>query len=296
MKPVRPTFSIIIPTYNRPGHLAEALRALGEQHYPTTRFEVIVINDGGTPVPPYATAGLPNGLEVAVLSQEHAGPAAARNTGGEQASGRYAVFTDDDCRPAPDWLEVLAAQYAVTPDHLVGGRTVNTLWDNVYSMASDALIAYLIDYYRVHSTHSWFVPTCNLAVPADSFRAIGGFDPGFARAGGEDREFCDRWRHLGGQTTYIAEAIVYHFHALEATSFWRQHFTYGRGAYRFHATRATRGQGRVRPEPARFYIGLVRYPYIEPRSPRALTVSALLGLSQVANAAGFIWEWVRHRV
>ncbi|WP_313634828.1 glycosyltransferase [Exiguobacterium sp.] len=43
-----PTVSIIIPTYNRPRELAEALEALTRQHYQD--FDVIVLNNNGDDV------------------------------------------------------------------------------------------------------------------------------------------------------------------------------------------------------------------------------------------------------
>jgi len=45
------TFSLIIPTYQRPAQLSTCLRALAQLDYPRDRFEVIVVDDGSeTPV------------------------------------------------------------------------------------------------------------------------------------------------------------------------------------------------------------------------------------------------------
>ncbi len=41
-----PTFSIIVPTYNRLDQLALCLNALAKIEYPCDRFEVIVVDDG----------------------------------------------------------------------------------------------------------------------------------------------------------------------------------------------------------------------------------------------------------
>ena len=124
----------------------------------------------------------------------------------------------------------------------------------------------------------------NLAVPAELFRARGGFDARFLRAAGEDREFCHRWASSGGRFAYAPEAVVRHEHHLGLRSFWRQHFTYGRGALRFH--RILAAPGRPARTPASFYLGLLASP-LTSRERRPLGLVMLLLLSQVATAAGY---------
>jgi hypothetical protein len=92
--------------------------------------------------------------------------------------------------------------------------------------------------------------------------------------------------------TYAPEVIVYHTHALTLRTFWRQHFNYGRGAFRFHDLRARRGSGRFRQE-LKFYT---RLPYLlgqallqEP-GRRIFFLLALMLVWQGANATGFLWE------
>ena len=80
----------------------------------------------------------------------------------------------------------------------------------------------------------WFT-TNNLAVAADGFRALGGFDPSYRTA--EDRDFCSRWAESGRRLAYEPAAVVEHRNALGLFGFARLHFAYGRGAYRFHRDR-----------------------------------------------------------
>ncbi len=50
-------FSIVIPTYGRPDSLEQLLRSLTGLEYPSDRFEVIVVDDGGSlPLEPIFTA------------------------------------------------------------------------------------------------------------------------------------------------------------------------------------------------------------------------------------------------
>ena len=266
-------FSVIVPTFERPERLANCLRALAAQDYPRNQFEVIVVDDGSAVPPTVAGATL--------LHQPHAGPAAARNTGAAHARGKFLAFTDDDCAPAADWLSKLAA----TPQHMVGGLTVNALTENLYAEASQLHIHYLYRYYNAGQAR--FFTSNNFAMPAELFHALGGFDTGLRRAAGEDRDLCARWLAAGYGMTYVPEAIVYHSHALTLRSFWRQHFQYGQAAFYFHEKRA------VKVEPASFYWKLLWYPFTQARGLRAAGLTLLIGLSQAANAAGYFSKRIR---
>ncbi len=278
-------FSIVIPTRGRPAQLAMCLRSLEALDYPRDRFEVIVVDDGSEqPLPAYHGP-----LAVTWLRQPPAGPATARNTGVAQARGELLAFTDDDCAPAPDWLQTLELRLTRHPAHLVGGAVINALPENPYSTASQQLASYLYTYYNADAGHARFFTSNNMALATARFREIGGFDETSPRAAAEDRELCDRWRQRGGPMCYAADAVVHHAHQLTLRSFWRQHFNYGRGAHYFHITRQQRGGGPIRVEPWKFYRDLLRYPFAVSH-PRAFRQTGLLFLSQIANALGFFRE------
>ncbi len=283
-----PTFSIIVPTYDRPRQLADCLEALAHLAYPRAGFEVLVVDDGSPRSPAEIVAGFAGRLPVTLLGQDNAGPAAARNLGAERARGRFLAFTDDDCTVAGDWLERLAARLTGDGAQAVGGHTVNALEDNPYAAASQLIVDYLYQVDGENGGGRTFFTSNNLALPAAGFRALGGFDPSrFARAAGEDREFCDRWRARGGGLTYAPEAVVYHRHHLGPWSFWRQHYHYGRAARRLHRHRRGAGRSGGGFYSLRFYLGLLRYPRaVEER--RGARLSSLVLLSQLAQAAGYL--------
>jgi GT2 family glycosyltransferase len=290
MEPKQPFFSIIIPTYARPGQLATCLQALTCLDYPRYRFEAIVVDDGSENPLKDVVEPFRHQLNVILLSQPNAGPATARNTGASQARGKFLAFTDDDCSPVPDWLKTLAKRFAATPDCAIGGRTLNSLRDNPFSTASQILIDYLYDYYNSDHNQANFFASNNLALPRERFHEIGGFDTTFPSAAGEDRELCDRWLNHGCRMIYAPEVLVWHSHSLTCCNFWKQHFSYGRGAYFFQQARVRHGYNRIRLEPLSFYLNLMRAPFGQTRGPRALLLAALLVLSQVANAAGYFAE------
>lgn len=289
-------FSVIIPTYDRPQRLRACLQALAAMDYPRTRFEVCVVDDGGRTAAGDVAAEFCRQLSVRTFVQPHAGPAVARNHGAAHARGRFLAFIDDDCAPAANWLTVLENSFQASPTALLGGRTVNGLPDNAYSSASQLIIDYLYAHYNVTADRATFFATNNLAVPAADFASVGGFDTSFPLPAAEDRDFCDRWRRHGRVLRYAPAAVVYHQHALRLRSFARQHFHYGRGAAHFHAMRAARTYTSIlHTEPPSFYLKLVSYPFSRRPFVRALSLSALLLVSQLSTAVGFAYELIARR-
>ncbi len=289
----KPYFSIIIPTYNRPGQLQECLQAISCLDYPRDCHEVIVVDDGGKTSLESVISRFYEEFNFTLITQENGGPAAARNAGATKAKGEFLAFTDDDCKPDPGWLEILSMRFTSTPDVAIGGRTLNSLTDNLYSTAAHMLIEYLYEYFNRDHEKAQFFASNNLALPAEKFHQLGGFNTAFPLAAGEDREFCDHWLHRGNPLAYVPEAIVYHTHSLTFRSFWRMQFNYGRGALYFHHVRTQRNQKSIRVEPLKFYLDLMRYPLSKPSDHPAPILAALLAVSQVANAAGFFLEHVR---
>ena len=296
--PATLTLSVIIPTRNRPQRLAACLTALAAQSFPRTRFEVIVVDDGSETSMEPVVDRFRDSMQLRLIRRANAGPASARNTGAAVAASPLLVFTDDDCEPEVEWLSALHAQSMEHPECLIGGQTINGLPDNVYAAASQLLIDYLYQYQASVSAHGEraapaFFTANNFGVPAALFRRVGGFDESFPLAGGEDRELCDRWQHLGLRLASAQSARVRHSHALSLIRFWRQHLNYGRGAWHLRRARRAHGRPPLRIEPLSFYWRLMTYPLRVSPTPRAAPLVGLMWLSQVANTAGFMFEKYR---
>jgi GT2 family glycosyltransferase len=287
-----PLFSVIVPAHDRPESLALCLQALASQDYARAGYEVVVVDDGSNPPIREATGVVPGELELTWIEQGQAGPAAARNAGAARARGRYLVFTDDDCLPGPDWLCGFEARFRETPDHAVGGPTANPLPDNPYACASQVILDLVYAHYNDPPGEARFPASNNLAVPAEGFRGMGGFDGGFSLAGGEDRDFSARWRESGRGMAFVPGLAVIHAHPLTLRRFVGQHLNYGRGAYWFHRARASRTTGRFRFEGG-FYVrslGLVPGALTPVPCGRQTQILALLLLWRLANAVGFARE------
>jgi glycosyltransferase involved in cell wall biosynthesis len=95
-------FSVVIPTYNRAGFIAQTIRSVLNQSYP--HFEIIVVDDGSTD----HTAAVVEALgspQVSYYRKENGERAAARNMGMARASGDYVTFLDSDDLLYPNYLQ-----------------------------------------------------------------------------------------------------------------------------------------------------------------------------------------------
>lgn len=285
-----PRVSVIVPTWNRPRDLPRCLAALAALDYPAERYEIVVVDDGSDPPAARIPAAARPDVALRWIVQRNAGPAAARNAGAKAASGELLAFTDDDCTPARGWMRALVAAHAASPDALLGGCVENAVAGNACSVASQTILDVILPHLFEAGSALRFATSNNLAAAAAAFRAIGGFDESFRTA--EDRELCHRWIASGRPLLRVPEAVVLHHNALTLPAFWRQHFGYGRGAWRFHASRATDRRSLLREE-VLLFTKAVRRPFAAKDPARALPVASLLVLWQVANLSGFAWQALR---
>jgi len=283
-------FSIIIPTYNRPQPLTNCLQSLADLDYPDNRFEVIVVDDGSKISLKTVVKPLQNQLNLTLIPQANAGPATARNTGAKQAQGKFLAFIDDDCTPANNWLQVLETYLIAHTNNLIGGCIINALSENVFATASQALLDYIYASYQNKTTFPRFFTSNNIALSAENFLAIGGFDTNFPLAAAEDREFCDRLLSHNYKMRYAPEAIVYHAHHLTLKTFYRQHFNYGRGAFLFHKTYSQRHPQQKSIQSWSFYLKLITYPLTKQYAQAAVLLCFLILLSQIATTFGMVTE------
>ncbi len=106
---MKPTFSVIIPTCDRPQLLAEAVDSVLSQTWED--FECLIVDDGGR-----LPAQTPPDDRVKTIRRRiRGGPAAARNAGIGAAQGRYLAFLDDDDLFTPGRLEAAAAALDKAP-------------------------------------------------------------------------------------------------------------------------------------------------------------------------------------
>jgi glycosyltransferase involved in cell wall biosynthesis len=289
-----PFFSIIVPTHNRHKQLGLCLEAIAQMDYPLNCFEVIVVDDGSKEPPATVTDMYQGRFTLTLITQLHTGAAGARNNGASKARGQFLAFTDDDCTPDPKWLQALAAVFLKATDIAIGGRTVNALSDNIFATASQFIHDRVYNHYNTNPDQAQFFASSNLALPKDLFLAIGGFDIALFPDASEDRDLCNRWLHHGHRMVYAPDALVYHSHHLTLSKFIKQHYRYGRGAFRYHRS-CIRRDSKHTIVKMPFYLNLLRDLIPMAVNPKTLPLTTMLVLWQTANTAGYFWEWARQQ-
>jgi glycosyltransferase involved in cell wall biosynthesis len=206
-------FSVVIPTYNRKPILEKCLKALESQHL-TDRsvvdgYEIVLVDDGSTDgTLEWLQQNVVEFPHVRSLSQNHQGPAAARNLGVEQAVGDTIVFIDSDLVVTEHFLQAHA-------DVLVRGQQ---------QLGSDRLFTYgwvintcnfddpTSEPYKLTDFSAAYFATGNVAIARHWLQTVGLFDTRFQLYGWEDLELGVRLKQLGLKLIKCPAAVGYHWH------------------------------------------------------------------------------------
>src|SRR3989441_2167784 len=95
--------SVIIPLFHKAPYIERSLSSVAAQTY--RDFELIVVDDGSTDEGPRIVEAFTD-LPIHLISQENAGPGAARNRGLELAQGELVAFLDAD----DEWLPIYLSE------------------------------------------------------------------------------------------------------------------------------------------------------------------------------------------
>lgn len=212
-------YSIIIPAFNAEKTLGLCLEAVIHQSIDPDQYEIIVIDDGSTDSTEYVARQ----YSVRYYYQPNQGPAVARNHGAQHARGKWVIFTDADCRPAPQWLMNMGRALQAGISGAQGA----------YATDQAGLVPRLCqcefqDRYALMARHADIdlVATYSAAFSRDIFLSFGGFDESFPQANNEDTEFSYRLSAKGHKLIFVPNAVVYHQHPETLgkylrTKFWR---------------------------------------------------------------------------
>ena len=190
---------MIVPTLGDPARLGRLVDALAAQSFDRARWELIVAVDAPALDPAIARRIAALGGESRV-ARAGGGPGAARNRGAAAARGTWLAFTEDDCTPAPDWLERAAATIAREPGvEVVTGATFKPGGRPVH---------------RQRGISPLYLPT-NLFVRRDTYARAGGYcedyyDPVSRVYFREDSDFGFTLEDIGARMVAAPDVRVEH--------------------------------------------------------------------------------------
>lgn len=114
-----PTVSVIIPTYNRGRYIADAINSILAQSF--TDFELIVVDDGSVDETTEIVGTVADPRLRLVRHEHNRGIPAARNTGLDEARGRFIAWLDSDDRARRDRLAAQLAFLEARPQVAMAG-------------------------------------------------------------------------------------------------------------------------------------------------------------------------------
>jgi glycosyltransferase involved in cell wall biosynthesis len=169
-----PRVSVIVPVYNRPAYVREAVDSALAQDCPGG-FEIVVVDDGSTDETPAVLASF--GDKIRVVRQTNGGVARARNAGFAAARGEYFALLDSDDLWMPGKLAAQVALLDAHPDAAFAHSDVEeffesgpqTTWTRRPAVATGEVLRTLLRRNVVH--------TMSVMLRRRSIEEVGDFDP-----------------------------------------------------------------------------------------------------------------------
>jgi glycosyltransferase involved in cell wall biosynthesis/peptidoglycan/xylan/chitin deacetylase (PgdA/CDA1 family) len=251
-----PSFSIVVPTFDRRDVVCEAVRAIAQIEY-AGPLQLIVVADGSTDGSAEALEAIACPFPKRVLVQPNAGAARARNHGAAQATGDILLFLDDDMMARSDLVQQHALAHATGADVVLGHIPLDPAspagplseaigqWAEARARELGAREPTMLDFLSGH-----------FSIRRDAFDALGGFDERFTASGtygNEDLDFGLRLRDRY-RTAFSPGAVAHQRYVVSPQRHMRQYFETGQADVAFarkhprHAAElfADRGAGSAR--------------------------------------------------
>lgn len=271
--------SVVVPSHGRPLRLLWLLNALEEQTLAASAFEVVVVHDYDAATTariidahPLARDGR---LRHVAIAPGGGSPPLQRNLGWRQGSAPLIAFTDDDCRPDPDWLRGLLAAVAGRSDTFVQGATRPDPFEQQVLHAPHVRTLRL-------DPPTLGAETCNVLYPRALLERLGGFDE--RAVAGEDMDLGFRAREAGARHVAAPDAVV--FHAVVAVTL----AGYIRSGlkWRYMPLQAKLHPGVRRRMPLRVF-------WVPEHALVTLAVAGVLGAARHPLAGVLVVPWLKHR-
>jgi hypothetical protein len=210
--------SLIIASRNGAKNLAGLFGSLNEDGARAAQAELVLVDSASTDATAAMMESFAAGASfpVQVIRLRTPGVGRAHNAAAAAARGRLLAFTDDDCRLAPDYFEVLSRDFDLETYHYGAGAVV------LEDPADDPHMANTASWRFAGPTQipprsllpAGLVHGANLLVRKDVLERLGGFDsdlgPG-GLMGGSDVELIGRATALGYTGVLLPALKVLHY-------------------------------------------------------------------------------------
>jgi glycosyltransferase involved in cell wall biosynthesis len=208
----RPAISVVVPLYNKQEYIGRCLNSILAQTM--RKFEIVVVDDGSTDGGLDFVRAIPD-ERLRIITQQNAGPGAARNRGVAESKADLVALLDADDEWMPGFLEAI---HDLSLRHPQAGlfatgyrRLLDTGHVREVTLRGSGRSSHLIENYFSLARTSEFVTCSSVAIRKDVFAQVGGF---LERARfGED---LDLWARIAARYPIACDSRVLAIYHSEA--------------------------------------------------------------------------------
>ncbi len=217
-----PDVTVVISTYNRCEQLRQALESLFSQETDGVTWEAVVVDNNSTDATPAVVESFigRRSARLHYVFEPRQGLSYGRNAGISRATAPVIAFTDDDVRPAPDWVGRIKRCFDEHPEaDFIGGKVLPRWLTSVPAWLTPdhwsplALVDYGDEAFVVNPEKPYCLVGANFAFRRGVFDRLGVFAPRLQRVmdgigSAEDYDVQMRVWRAGGQGLYAPDVVV----------------------------------------------------------------------------------------
>jgi len=196
--------STIIPVYNRPDLIVEAVNSVLSQTY--RPIEIIVVDDGSTDETVSVLESLEqNHPELTVMTQGNSGPGVARELGRQSATGEFIQYLDSDDLLLPEKFALqVDALNAQSDCDIAYGKTESTLiGEPLKGVALKGTGVKILAMFPLFLRSRWW----STSTPLHRAKVLDDVGSWLPLSNEEDWEYDCRIASLGGRLAYVDEFV-----------------------------------------------------------------------------------------
>jgi glycosyltransferase involved in cell wall biosynthesis len=241
-----PPVTVIVCTRDRHETLAGCIESLKQLDYP--QYEIMIVDNSSDPAP---TRAVVEQAGVTYTRVPGKGLSRARNAALQLAATRWVAFTDDDCRPEPNWLRELVRPLQDTNCASVTGLVLPAGLENAAEITFEIYgglgrgyqdktwDGWAVSKSRYRPVETWRMGAgANMLIDAPRVMELGGYDLDLgAGAAAPCSEDTDVWYQLlrnWHTIHYTPRAIVNHHHRSSPQELRKQIYAYAKGHAAYH--------------------------------------------------------------
>jgi glycosyltransferase involved in cell wall biosynthesis len=208
--------SIVIPTYNRSNTVGHTIQSIIDGSY--SEFEIIIVDQSPNDETFKVVEQFGNEC-IRYIKTPIPGASAARNIGIAESNGEIIALTDDDVEAYPDWLTLIASEFASDPEvQFIIGSLIAPEYDQTKGFVPEFEAHPDITPYQLVQQAA----NANFSMRRTLFDRIGGYDelcgPGSVLQSSDDTDILLRIVRSGVKWKAIPSIAVVHTHGFRPTA------------------------------------------------------------------------------